>query len=319
MKLTTSLALGGLALLGLPALAALPRFAAAPERPSRRAELAYERVLRRALDTAQAELEASVVLHEERTTWEQAWVVRTAHYEVRTLESYGLARNLADGLEQMLPVFQRVLGTQWAPSEPFKVWVYPSISDYNKIGEDFGAEHSSFYGSFHAADHPERPVATYFCGDNWRLRQWITHSAAHQFLAGAFPGRELPVVQAEALAAYFALYWDFPGSIERFEYLKSSGRFIPLRNLLQTPLAGFADRPDDRLLELGVLLSYLLNLREDTCFRYDEEGNEVEAPFAEYLRAGLAGADVAALPLHQLVTADADYLQDELLGFEFPR
>jgi hypothetical protein len=105
----------------------------------------------------------------------------------------------------------------------------------------------------------------------------------------------------------------------RFEYLKSSGRFIPLRNLLQTPLAGFSDRPDDRLLELGVMLSYLLNLREDTRTKYDESGNEVEAPFAEYVRAGLAGADISRLPVHQLVTNDADYLQDELFDFEFPR
>jgi hypothetical protein len=300
---TTIVAFGAAA--ALPALALAPRWTTTPERPSPLAERAFERVLRRALD--------------ERTSWEQAWVVATAHYEVRTLESYGLTRNLADGLEQMFGVFQRVFGTQWAPGAPLKVWVFPSITAYNQFGEDHGAEHSSFYGSFYAAGHPERPVATYFCGDNWRLRQWITHSAAHQFMEGAFPGRQVPVVQAEALAAYFALYWDFPGSIERFEYLKSSGRFIPLAELLQTSLAGFADRPDDRLLELGVLMSYLLNLREDTRSRYDEAGVETEAPFAEYLRAALAGGDFAALPVHQLVTADADYLQDELFGFEFPR
>lgn len=319
MKLASSLALGAVALLGVPAIAVIPRFAPAPERPSPRAERAFDRVMRRALAAAQAELQAEVVLGEERTSWENAWVARSAHYEVRTLESYGLAKKLADALEQMLPIFQQVLATQWAPAEPLKVWVFPSIEDYNRFGEDHGEHHSSFYGSFYAAGHPERPVATYFCGDNWRLRQWITHAAAHQFVARAFPAARLPLVQEEALAAYFALYWDFPGSIERFDYLRTSGRFIPLANLLQTTVEGFADRPDDRLLELGVVMSYLLNLRDDTRTKYDEQGREVEAPFAAYLRTGLAGGNVLDLPVHQLLTADLAYLQDELFEFEFPR
>ena len=45
------------------------------------------------------------------------------------------------------------------------------------------------------------------------MRRWVTHSALHQFVAGAFPGRPIPDGLSEGLAAYFALYWDFQGSI----------------------------------------------------------------------------------------------------------
>lgn len=289
---------------------------------SARARRAYDRSVRRVLDAAQAKLQQKVVLYQDRSSWENPWIVKSAHYEVRTTESFAFANQIAQGLEQMFGEFQRVLATGWEPAEPLKVFVLPNLAAYNKFGDDHGAEHSSFYGSFYAAEHPERPVATYYCGDDMRQNQWITHSAAHQFVAGAFPGRRLDDAAAEGIAAYFGLYWDFPRAMQHFNALRmpdSMGevRFIPLTELLALPLAQYGERAGDVLVELGVLTSYLLNYREDTRIRLDESGAEVDAPFAEYLRTELRGGDAQALPIHMLFTQDAAYLDDELRAFDF--
>lgn len=305
--------------LAVPGLAAV---AAVRSSIARSYDRPYQRAMRRTLDDAQERLAESVDLYQDRSTWENPWVITTRRYEVRTTESFAFGNRIAQGLEVMFGEFQRTLGSDWEPSAPLKVFVFPNLTAYNAFGEEHGAEHSSFYGSFYAADHPERPVATYYCGNDTRQNQWVTHSAAHQFVAGAFPGQTLQDSVSEGIAAYFALYYDFKGALQRFDALRSPDsmgevRFIPLDNLLQTPMAQYGDRPGDRLVELGVLSSYLLNYREDTRTQYDDSGAEIRAPFAEYIRTALSGGDPTALPIHMLVTQDTGYLEDELRAFEF--
>jgi hypothetical protein len=311
-----ALALLALAFAATAAVVLTPAFAPA------NARRAFDRSIRRELDGAQARLQQGVELFQDRSTWENPWVITTKHYEVRTTESYAFGNDLAGGLEQLFVEFQRVLGTDWEPTAPLKVFVFANIAAYNVFGDDHGQEHSSFYGSFFAPGHPEQPVATFYCGDYYRQHQWVTHSATHQFIAGAFPGRVIPDGLSESLASYFAIYWNFEGALQRFDALRSpdsSGdvRFIPLSNLLQTPITAYGDRPGDRLVELGVLTSYLLNFREDSRTTYDETGAETSAPFAEYVRTVLRGGNAEALPIHQLWNNDTAYLEDELREFEF--
>jgi len=308
----------------VPGLAATAAVVLKPSFAPSNARRAYARSVRRELDGAQARLQQGIELFQDRSTWENPWVLRTKHYEVRTTESYAFGNDLARGLEQMFVEFQRVLATDWEPTEPLKVFVFPNLAAYNVFGDDHGEEHSSFYGSFYAPGHPERPIASYYCGDYYRQRQWITHSAAHQFVAGAFPGRQVPDGVSEAIAAYFAVYWNFEGALQRFDALRSpdpSGdvRFIPLANLLRTPITAYGDRPGDRLVELGILASYLLNYREDTRTTYDEQGAESRAPFAQYVRTILRGGNAEELPIHMLLNHDTAYLEDELRAFEFAR
>ena len=50
----------------------------------------------------------------------------------------------------------------------------------------------------------------------------ITHSALHQFLAAAFPGRTPPTWINEGLAAYFSIYWDYDWGLSEFERLRDT-------------------------------------------------------------------------------------------------
>jgi hypothetical protein len=270
----------------------------------------YRRALETALTRAQAQLENSFSLWEDHSTWENPWREASRYYEVTTTESRFAALDIAEGLDGMLGHFQTVLGTRYAPAQPFQVYVLPDVAGYNDFGEEHGEEHSSLYASFYAEGHPQSPVATIQSGNGTLLRMWITHGAVHQFLDRAYSGEPAPWLE-EGLASYFATYWAYPWCVEQLQQIVADGRFVPLRQLLTEPLAQYAEDADARFIELGMLFNYLLHLREDSR-SYEEDGVTVPGPFAEYIRVTLAGQDSTGMAAYQLLTGRLDEIEAEL-------
>ncbi len=272
-----------------------------------------------AVRRAQTRLEAKLELWEDHSTWDKAWVVRSEHYEVVTIHGHHLAASTAEELEGMLALFRETLlvDPEWELGEPLRIEIHPEIGAYNAFGDANGEHHSSFYGAFYSPTAPGRPVATYFVPNRQLLRMWITHGAFHQFLERAGPER-LPTALDEALASYFALCWDFSYGVAQFERMKASGGLMPLRELLAANEERFADRAEDRFVELGMLVAYLLHHREDS--RTVKQGGDVwQAPFSEYLDALLSSDDAHLHPVHELFGKRLADLERDFFAFEFPR
>lgn len=279
----------------------------------------YERVLDAALQRAQQRLQAETVIWQDHSTWANAWVVRSQNFEVRTTHSRKLGVQLTGGLEVMLERFQDLLGTSYSPRRPMRVDVLPRLADYNTFGETFGAEHSSFYGSFHAAGQAEDQVATYYTPNHTLLSMWVTHSVLHKYVSEAFPGSR-PTWVDEGLASYFAFHWDSAygvSEIDRIRAGRGGAAYIPLDQLLSAPLGSYTSNPGTRLSELGMLFTYLLHHREDTLTRV-EDGVVERAPFRDYLRAMFGGGRPERHELHGLFTVDLPMLESDFRSFEFP-
>lgn len=277
----------------------------------------------RALDRAIARMHAAITadldIWTDHSTFENAWVGRTKNFTVRTTVSYGLARDIAVGLETMLGHFQRVLGTDFVPSAPLPVYVFPNRAEYNAFGEQHGEHHSSFYGSFHAPGHPEQPVAAEWNENGTLMRMQITHSVVHQYLRAAYPATATsrPVWIEEGLAAYFTHYWNPEWTLTEYLRAKEENRLVPLSTALRDNIAVYGARTDERMLQLAIFFDYLLRLREDTRSAPDENGR-MRGPFRDYLIAVLEGRDPADEPFAALL-ADPARLQREFEAFDFGR
>lgn len=287
--------------------------ASTPAQPGRAAS-PFREALERALAEQSAKL-ADLEIWEDHSTWENAWVATSLHYEVRTTHSYGLALDLANGLDAMQGYFRSVLGSTYEPAQRARVFVFPDIDAYNRFGQGINAdEHSSFYGSFHASQHAERPVAAAFGPNLTWLRMQITHSAAHQWLRGAYAAPP-PVWIDEGLASYFALYWHPRWGRDELRRIASDRRITPLSTLLADPISAYSNDALDRFIELGMLFNYLFHYREDTR-TVEVDGAVVRAPFRDYVTALLEGRDASGLPVHALFQ-DPAALQRAFLTFDF--
>lgn len=276
----------------------------------------YRRAIDQAIDRAEERLLRTVEPYAAHTTWEDPWVVTTEHYVVRTTRSHYFGQVLGRGLDTMIGFYQQALRTDWVPARPFSVDVLPDLQRYNEFGDQFGAEHSSFYGSFYAAGNPQRPVAALYDPNFVRLRRTLTHSAAHQYIAAAFPA-QAPVWVSEGLAKYFELHWNFEAGIADFRRVQADNRlWIPLDDLLGASIQEYGDRTSTRLLQLGALFTYLYSYRDETRTVW-QDGQIVAAPFGDYLNALLSGRDVRRLPAHELLTRRLDQLDSDLRSFAF--
>ncbi|MBI4880885.1 MAG: hypothetical protein HY812_14700 [Planctomycetes bacterium] len=282
-------------------------------------EALYERSLRRVVEVAQRRLEEASEVFQDHSTFDKAWEVRTRHYLVKTTHSRRMAQEVADGLETMLGHFQTLLDTDWVPPEHFRVFIFLTIQDYNAFGEQFGAEHSSFYGSFYAGQHPEQPVAAVFRGSMLELQMEVTHSAFHQYLEQAKPSaRQLPLAFSEGLAAYFALYWAPVYCREQHQHLAESNRFIPLRRLAAANLEQFNNNAHETMMELGCLFTYLRWHRAGTRIEQDAEGKITSEPFSDFIRVVVDGGDSSGLETAKLLNERAAELEKDFREFRFP-
>ena len=296
---------------------------AAPRTDSNTAERAVtsdaaRRSLDEALERAQNNLERKLELYQDRSTWERAWVGRSAHYEVRSTLNRYFAKRTAEELEASLDLFRETLLTDWRPPTPQQVYVFPDLDQYSQYGDANGAEHSSFYGSYYASTTPERAVATYQYNQRNLLRMWITHSAFHQFVDQAFE-RDLPLWVEEGLASYFAIRPYYNWAVAELNRVRQRRGAIPFVQLLSNTPANYADRPDDRLLELGMLFIYLFDFHPES--RTQRRGSEIWlAPLSEYLNALLTSDDFQYHPLHRLLSNDGmAAVEMDYRAFAFPR
>lgn len=285
---------------------------AAPAKP---VEL-YRQVVGRALERVQAELLSAADFDVDHSTWDDPWVVATEHYEVRTTKSYAQARTIADSSEFLRGEFVKLLGEGSADSDRRPIWVLPSIGEYNRFGEQNGAEHSSMLGSFYADRHAERPIVSYENGNATQVGMWVTHSAVHEFLAQQFGPQRLLWVE-EGLASYFALFWSWSYGAQELERLEQSPSFIPLSRLLsEEPLQSYLQRPHERLIELGMLFHFLLNSCEAT--KNGAAGDPATGPFQEFLRAAVRGENVSQTEFWLTFVEGSALLEAEFKDHPFP-
>jgi len=274
---------------------------------------AYRRVVARALTRAQETLVASSDFEVDHSRWEDPWVLRSEHYEVRTTKSFAQARTLSQSLEYMHGEFEKLLGQTPPRDQPYRVWVFPDLASYNQHGDQHGAEHSSLLGSFFSSQHPEQPVVSYQTSNPTLLGMWLTHSAAHQYLETT-RGTRAPVWVSEGLASYFALYWDWGFGARELERIERAG-FVPLARLFDEPLAAYLQRPDDRFIQLGMLFHFLLNTCEAT--KNGATGDPESGPFQEFLRLAVRGEDTRQTDFVQSLDGTLELLEKEFKGHVF--
>jgi hypothetical protein len=276
-------------------------------------DAAYRRVVAGALARAQESLAASADFAIDHSRWDDPWVLRSEHYEVRTTKSYAQARTLSKNLEYMYGEFEKLLGQTPPRAEPYRVWVFPDLAAYNQFGNQNGAEHSSLLGSFFSSGHAERPVVTYQSANATLLGMWITHAAVHQYLETTRGTRALVWV-SEGLASYFALYWDWSYGARELERIERSD-FVPLERLFAEPLSAYLHNPDDRFLQLGMLFHFLLNSCEGT--KNGAAGDPASGPFQEYLRLAVRGQDTRETDFEQSLEGTLELLEEEFKAHEF--
>lgn len=312
--------LASLTLLGLLAAAPFTAAVAASDTPPNPEDAFdrdafYRRTMAAAAERAQADLMQSTLLWEDHSTWEDPWRVQTQHYEVAIAGSRLAGLELAHGLETMLGHFQDVTGFELATKGRFIINVFPDIDRYNAFGESAGAEHSSFYASFFAPADLAQPVSTFATSSMGRQLIWTTHGATHQFLASV-GSAQVPAWIDEGLASFFSLYWSYAWGVAELRLIFASGTFVPFSQLLTDSISDFTDRPEARLIELGMLFNYLLLFRPDTRTVLDEDGEVVSAPFLEYLRGRLRGQDMGGHPVHALLTTGLGGLERDFRMFD---
>jgi hypothetical protein len=273
-------------------------------------------VVQRAIDRTHRGICKDLDVWQDHSQWENAWVARTPHFTVRTTKSHALARELGTGLEVMLGHFRDTLGVDHVPAQPFAVFVFATIAEYNAFGNANGQEHSSFYGSFHAVAHAESPVAAVWHENPILLRMQVTHSVVHQWLHSAFPGRTLPVWLDEGLAAYFTTFWDQAWSLAEYRRLRSEGRLVKLDRILGDGIAAYGLDTHARFVALGQFFHWMLRHRDDT--RTSPPGAEpAKAPFRDHVVALLNGTPPLDPAVERLL-ADRAKLAAEFAAFEFP-
>ncbi|MFN0245079.1 MAG: hypothetical protein ACKVWV_19520 [Planctomycetota bacterium] len=273
----------------------------------------YGRVVDRALERAQANLIGATDLWVDHSRWENAWIVESERYQVRTTHSRHLALEIAQNLEYMHGEFVKLLGPGGPPPRKFRVWIFPELAAYNEFGNQRGAEHSSSYGSFYASEDPDQPVATYYTPNATLLGMWLTHAATHQYVEQCF-ARPLPLWASEGLASYFALFWDWSYGSRELRRIADGAGYVPLDRLLRDPIEAYVGGADVRFVELGMLFHYLLNHREDMKTRAGE-GVET-APFRDYLRALVRG-NASPTPPFWKADEQAVGLEQAFKAFDF--
>jgi hypothetical protein len=298
----------------LPLLCLLAAHVVAQGSPAKKPQDLYRRAVTRALARAQVDVGAALDLDVDHSRWEDPWVLTTAHFEVRTTKSYAQALTLGDGLEFVHEEMVKLLGEPRASAGRMRVWVFPTMGDYNTFGNASGGDHSSMLGSFYAVDHAERPVATYQNGNPTLLSMWVAHSAVHQILAQEYGPQRLTWVD-EGLASYFALHWNWSYGASELERIEKTRGYVPLERLMQEPLPAYAAGPHERFIQLGMLFHFLLNSCEAT--KNGATGDPATGPFQEFLRAAVRGEDVEGSEFLQTLEEAIELLEEDFKAFDF--
>lgn len=286
-------------------------------RPAKAGGRILDRLLDTTLERAQAGVEEASDIWEDHSTWENAWEVRARHYLVRTTHSYGLARALADGQEVMLGHFAGVLGDGVVRSEPLVIHVRPDVGAYNSAGEEFGDQHSSFYGSFFAATGPGAPVEVAYTDNRTWLQMQITHSAFHQFVALAHPGSQLPSWVEEGLASYFSLYWNQAWGAQELARAREVGPKLDPSLLARQSMSQDPAEAHHLLIQLGMFFGWLMDHRPDTRIVRDDAGQPTGGPMLEVIRAMLDGETQTVLLRLLAGIGEAPELMAEFEAYDF--
>jgi hypothetical protein len=274
----------------------------------------------RALENSRKRIEQQHDWWPTHSTWQDPWITTSEHYQVKQTRAYWAGGRIADWLERLWPHFEEVLVEATPRTEPFVIEIHPDLASYNQVGatvqDNATAYHTSFLGSFHAAELPGGPVVTYDPRDEETLARQLTHSAAHQYLAAFGRPREaLPSWSVEGVAGFLEMFWDSTygeRNLGRFRSMMERDVALPLPRLT-------ALTPDqwnrERVQQAALLFHFLWNVFEETAdVRSDDGALLLPGPFREWWTMKVRGEDVRQHPVEAL-------LRDELprLDTEFRR
>lgn len=285
----------------------------APGRPG--SDAIYRSSVEKALERARDELERSLELYVDHSSWEDPWIVERAPFRVRSTSNWRFTDDTARNLGTMVEHFEALLERPFPRDEIRDVFIFPDIGTYNDFGSPY-AHHTSILGAFYADQHPERPIAACDTGNwVWNGRN-LTHGALHMYLARVAP-RALPVWFEEGLASYFAYYyWENKQGVEEWERMLVDGRVIPLERLLSADLSQYTNRPDDWFVELAMFFTYMIHYCPETATSLDDVR---EGSFVDYLRKAVRGERLTRHPVHRILTNDLEFLEPVFLEFQFPK
>ncbi|MEO0478348.1 MAG: hypothetical protein AAF196_02585 [Planctomycetota bacterium] len=282
--------------------------------------------VRSVLDRAQQRIESRSDIWADHSQWESAWEIETDDLVIRTTRSFAFANSVAVGQQQMIGWFRSILGEGAGLQSKLVVNIWPDRTRYNAAGEEFGADHSSYYGSFLAA-RPEGlsveaawdPVAEFDgAGNELFCQMQITHSLLHGYVAQAFPSASLPTWTIEGLAEYFANYWSKNWAMARLQLVRNENRQVDVGDLLVTSEADFNDsQANARMITLGMLFVWLMEHREDSKLQPLVKDQPAEGPFLSFLLAGLRGQDMDTHPFRRTL-GDVEALLEEFNAWSLP-
>lgn len=239
-------------------------------------------LLEPAIERAQRRLEAGVELDLTPRTVQNPWRVKSNHYAVTGVQSFRQTQALARALDQMLPAYQALLDTNFLPGEPFSVRIHPNLVAYNEAGNEGGDGRSSAYSSFLSTAGSQAGWVETLAGVNdTQLFLWATHSAFQQYAEAAFRRRPETWIE-QGLSAYFSLFWDWNYGAAQLRERIESNDYIPLPEILGAEIQDYAADSQGRMIQLGMLVSYLLHEVEAT--RTDEGGIQSDTSFRGFLR-----------------------------------
>ncbi len=278
----------------------------------------FDRCIEELLKQAQSSLEQDTQLWVDRSQWENAWEIRTAHYQIRYAGDRAKAEAYGRLLEIMYGYYEGLLGAPPQRAEPMTVLIFPTLDAYNQFSTGNGAgPESSKYGGYYNTSDPRTPAVTYDFSHDLLVRRWLIHATTHQYLGQRFSGgyanldnRNLAWV-SYGLACYFETFQDYDGTVNAFRNLLSRETYIPLRDVLKSNIAGYGQVHFD---ELALFFFYMIHVREETKTVLDEDGVVESAPFRDYLVKLLNQVDVTDDPLTKML--NTSLFAEELASLE---
>ncbi|MFT7479987.1 MAG: hypothetical protein ACI80N_003294, partial [Gammaproteobacteria bacterium] len=276
----------------------------------------YRSSVDKALERARADLQQSITLHQDHSSWSDPWVVQQGPFVVRSTASWFFSDQAARNLDTMVGHFEALLDRPFPRDENRNVFVFPDIDGYNSFGGNYGI-HSSILGSFYAGQDPQRPIVSYYHNNPTQVGMWLTHSASHMYVT-RLAARELPAWMDEGLASYFAYYfWAYSYGIDELARLAANGNLTSLSELLGARFESYTTaNSHERFVQLGLLFAYLIHHYEPSTSPLDEVR---EGSFVEYLQKAMRGERLTRHPMHALIENPSAELEPAFRAFSFPR
>ncbi|MBI4613962.1 MAG: FHA domain-containing protein, partial [Planctomycetes bacterium] len=174
-----------------------------------------------------------------RSQWDNAWQLKTDHYDLRTNMTDDFVLELGDFLEESWKAYAKYFGGEF--SDRLEIWGFRTYDDYRRYCEETGNQSHLQAGGF-AESRNDRGVGWNSGGGGKGLQSTLMHEGAHLYYFNVFPPHMMPSWYAEGEATQFEGYkWDPNTKALTLDYI-ARGRLPTLKSQI---LAGTAMKISD--------------------------------------------------------------------------